>query len=323
MPRKTLIFGNGLGMALDNEAFALDRALKQVWENDGILSEGQRDLIRLCLPEDTEFKRPSSEDDLDLLQRVLSACDFLDGFDDVAGAHWLSEEGRAFPPAIRRFVHQVAACFHNTGHELPEEFASPLCDFLHKTKSHVATLNYDPLLYQCFLNADVLAGYNGDLIDGMINKGFETNNLDRRNPEDLGWYLHLHGSPLFYDAKNGRVRKLTRNRLDNEVKESTHLVLTHVRHKQSIIATSSLLSAYWRYLGHALKETEEVILIGYSGYDEHLNDFITRRINGFNVRVVEWASARPNDDRSAYWKRKLKTPVEVEQYESILEFVDW
>lgn len=323
MPRKTLIFGNGLGMALDHLAFALDRALEQVWDNDEVLTDEQRALIRICLPDDTEFERPSSEDDLDLLQRVLSACDFLDEFEEVAEAHWLSEQGKAFPPAIRRFVHQVAACFHNTGLELPDEFTEPLCGFLHDSKSHVATLNYDPLLYECFLNTGVLEGYNGDLIDGMTNAGFQKDNLYRRNPQNLGWYLHLHGSPLFYDAPNGRVRKMPRYRLADRIVESTHLVLTHVRHKQSIIATSSLLTEYWKFLARALKESEEVMLVGYSGYDGHLNSFISRRTNGLNIRIIEWSQAQPGNDRPRYWERKLKAPVQVEQYDSILEFTDW
>lgn len=323
MPRKTLIFGNGIGMALDPQAFALDGALAEVWEDNDVISDEQRGLIRACLPDDTEFDRPSSEDDLDLLQRVLSACDFLSELNGVAGAHWLSEQGRSFPPAIRRFIHQVAACFHKTAIVLPEAFAEPLCNFLHATKSHVATLNYDPLLYDCFLESRILDGYNGDLIDGMTNAGFRKNNLYRHNPASMGWYLHLHGSPLFYDAPNGRVRKMSRRQLNDVVVESTHLVLTHVLHKQSIIATSTLLTEYWKFLSRSLKESEEVILIGYSGYDKHLNSFISRRNDGLSVRVIEWSRAQPDNDRAAFWAEKLQADVHIEQYDSILEFTDW
>jgi len=140
----------------------------------------------------------------------------------------------------------------------------------------------------------------------------------------LGWYLHLHGSPLFYDAANGKVKKLPRHQLASTIVESMHLVLTHVRHKQSIIATSSLLTEYWKFLARALKESEEVVLVGYSGYDSHLNNFISRRADGLTIRVVEWSGAQPdNDNRSEYWETKLKTPATVERYDSILEFIDW
>lgn len=323
MPRKTLIFGNGLGMALAPQAYSLDRALRVIWEDNAFLSGEQKGLIQACLPEGTEFDRPSDENDLDVLQRVLSACDFLDEFDDVEGAHWLSEHGRSFPPAIRRFIHQVAACFHATGFELPEDFTIPLCDFLHNTKSHVATLNYDPLLYDCFLERNVLAGYRGDLIDGITNYGFQKENLYRHHPDNLGWYLHLHGSPLFYDAPNGRVKKLPRGRLNEAVVESTHLVLTHVRHKASIISTSPLLSEYWKFLARALTESEEVLLVGYSGYDSHLNSFISRRNNGFELRVVEWIGAQPDNDRDAFWSERLRAQVAVERHNSILDFSAW
>ncbi|MBO9400721.1 SIR2 family protein [Shimia sp. R9_3] len=322
MTRKTLIFGNGLGMGLSPELFSLDNALAYVWEDD-ILSDAQKGMIRACLPEDTEYERPSSEEDLYVLQRVLASCDFLDGIELEDEAHWLSEHGREFPSSIRKFVHQVACCFHDTGEELPYEFVEPLTDFIHETKSHVATLNYDPLLYEAFLGSHVLRGYNGDLIDGMTRTGFSKNNMMRKNPDRLGWYLHLHGSPLFYDAPNGRIKKFRRHQLIGEQVDSTHLVLTHVRHKTAIISASSLLSEYWRFLGKALKESSEVVLFGYSGYDTHLNNQLASRCANKHVRVVEWSGSQPDNDRLAYWRDKLKNDVEVVHLDSILDFVDW
>lgn len=52
MPRKTVIFGNGLGMALDHQAFSLDRALSVVWDDPDMLSDAQKELICNCLPDD-------------------------------------------------------------------------------------------------------------------------------------------------------------------------------------------------------------------------------------------------------------------------------
>lgn len=323
MPRKTLVFGNGLGMALDHEAFSLPRALEQVWEDPDLLSDEQRDLIRACLPDDTELGRPSSEDDLDLLQRVLASCDFLNDFEIDGGAHWLSEHGRAFPPAIRRFIHQVACRFHRTGCELPDHFAEPLINFVHQTKSHVATLNYDPLLYEAFIREGVLTGYNGDLIDGLTGNGFAEQNLHRHNEDRLGWYLHLHGSPLFYDGRDGRVKKLRRPWLNNRVIESTHLVLTHVKHKTSIISASEILSSYWKFLRRALAESEELIFFGYSGYDSHLNLFISRFAPDRPVRIVEWSQSQPDNDRQGYWTGRLKRQVALTSLDNILTFQDW
>lgn len=262
MPRKTIVFGNGIGMALSIDSFSLDVALTSVWEDGNLLTDDERALIRHCLPDDREEDWPSSEVDLDMLQRVLSACDFLAEIDDIDGLHWLSERGREFPPAIRRFVHQVACRFHNTELHLPETFANPLCRFIERTKSHVATLNYDPLLYEKFIDEGILDGYNGILIDGITGNGFQPDNLYRNQQENLGWYLHLHGSPLFYDGPDGRVRKFPRPRLREQIVASTHLVLTHVIHKPSIIAASDLLSEYWKYFERALTESQELVVIG-------------------------------------------------------------
>jgi len=323
MPRKTLLFGNGLGLALSDQAFSLDSALDVVWRDENALSAEQRELIRGCLPSDTELQRPSSEDDLDMLQRVLASCDFLDSIAIDGEAHWLSTEGREFPAAIRRFVHRVACCFHNTGYELPRSFSDPLQRFIHDTKSHVATVNYDPLLYDSFLRSRVLSGYSGDLIDGVTNAGFRPANLFRRDPERLGWYLHLHGSPLFYDGDDGRVRKMGRGSLVGGVVDSTHLVLTHVRHKGAIVSSSEILSEYWSYFERALRESSEIIVFGYSGYDTHLNEILARFSNKVRMRVVEWSRSQPSMNRTGYWFEKLKSDIDLVQLEDVLSFTDW
>lgn len=323
MPRKTLIFGNGLGMALSADAFSLGNALDAVWADAEALNDNQRNLIVGCLPPDTELGRPSSEEDLDVLQRVLASCDFLDSINIDGGAHWLSTEGRVFPSAIRKFIHRVASYFHDTNHVLPEDFAEGLGHFLDQTRSHVATLNYDPLLYDCFLNSNLMRGYNGCLIDGITNAGFRSENLFRRDKDRLGWYLHLHGSPLFYEGVGGLIKKMRRRELAMEAIESTHLVLSHVKHKTSIISSSYILSEYWKYLVRALEESSEIMLFGYSGYDTHLNEIVARHAKGRQVRVVEWVGSQPNNDRAAYWADRLKSEVDLVQLDNVLQFDDW
>jgi len=191
------------------------------------------------------------------------------------------------------------------------------------TKSHVATLNYDPLLYDCFLTERILTGYSGDLVDGLTNSGYRTQNMYRRDANRLGWYLHLHGSPLFYDGANGQVRKLRRPQLAGEVIDTTHLVLTHVRHKMPIIGASSILSDYWRFFGRALQESEEIVLLGYSGFDAHLNLAIARHSPELDIKVVEWVGSQPGGDRGDYWRDKFKKDVELVGLDNILDFTDW
>lgn len=50
---------------------------------------------------------------------------------------------------------------------LPDEFVRPLIAFIQDTRSHVATLNYDALLYRPMISEEILRGYNGELVDGF------------------------------------------------------------------------------------------------------------------------------------------------------------
>jgi len=96
---------------------------------------------------------------------------------------------------------------------LPIGFENSVVDYVRETKSHVATLNYDKLLYQSLIENEILSGFDGTLVDGMLNRGFDEKALERRYGKDFGYYLHLHGSPLFYEHR-GNVRKWQRHELD-------------------------------------------------------------------------------------------------------------
>lgn len=321
MSRKTLIFGNGLGMALDPVFFSLDNAIGRVWETDGVLGEGGRELVRQCLVDDGEVDRPHGEADLDNLQLVVSACDLLRriGEGDI---HWLSDHGRQFPDAVRKFLYRTALHFHQRGIGLPAEFTHPLAAFVHETRSHIATLNYDNLLYQPMIEAYVLNGYSGALVDGLVSTGFSSENLERKYDRTFGYYLHLHGSPLFVE-RDGAIIKLRQGELDEEDEVvGSHIVLTHVKHKETIISASRLLSSYWEYLSFALSESEAVVLVGYSGSDNHLNALLRSRAPA-KIRVVEWTGEEEARDRDQFWTELLGRPVELTRLESILSFTDW
>ena len=204
MARKTLVFGNGLGMALDANYFALDRAIGDVWNADDLLSTSSKQLICHCLPED-QNDRPHGEEDLDILQLALSACEFL-GRIAEARIHWLSEDGKAFPVAVRQFIYQTAMKFHGHPQGLPDAFVDALAAFIRDSKSHVATLNYDNLLYQPLIEREVLKGYSGALVDGFHNSGFDYDHLERKYGRTFGYYLHLHGSPLFVERDDATYK---------------------------------------------------------------------------------------------------------------------
>lgn len=316
MPRKLLIFGNGIGMALNADHFSLGNALELVWHRPDFLTDEQKRLISLCVGNDGP---PATEDEMDQLHRVMTSCRTLCDInnDDL---HWLTDEGRAFPEETARYIHKVATYLHNCPHVLPEEFVGPLISFLSTTRSHVATLNYDRLLYDAMLDSRILRGYDGPLIDGIVNNGFNSDNLTRLYRRSFGYYLHLHGSPLFYNEGHS-IYKYTRAEMASEPDEcSRHIVLTHVKHKKSVIAASRLLSAYWEYLHFALNEAREVIFFGYSGLDTHLNELIKLQARTQRIRVVEWTGAGHD---LAYWTQKLGRVDELIQLDNILTFNEW
>lgn len=332
MPRSTIVVGNGLGMALDSEFFKLDNAMDEVWSQPDCLTSVQKDQIKQCINIHGVDDRPHSEEHLDTLHIAVMSCKFLHGISS-SNVVWLSTEGQNFPFAIEKFITSTAWYFHHYPGALPQSFLQPLADYLIKTETHIATLNYDNLLYRSLYNMGVLYRYDSALVDGFYSPekgGFSANNLERKYKNTFGYYLHLHGSPLFID-QNGVTVKQSLS-APNESISTQHLVLTHVNHKTSVIESSPLLSAYWQYFNSGLIESEKIILFGYSGYDLHLNQKIKENLlgiteEGFGVKkvvVVEWEGAGPEKKRQAFWQETLNLEkIKLIRMSNILDFQDW
>ena len=321
MARSLLIFGNGLGMALNSDYFRLACGLNAAWNATNTFTPEHKRLVASAIPGVSDEQYPESEEQLDRLQMALVASNFLRAF-ETKDVRWLTDTSRELPTAFRRFVHAVAVYFHESGLHLPLAFMEPLADYIGKTRSHIAVLNYDNLLYDGLKSFNLLRGYQGALIDGFWRStGFQTSNLERHAGRDsLGWYLHLHGSPLF--VGNDKMMGTARDFLDPTAE--SHIVLTHVHHKPSIIDSSHILSEYWRRLNQALDEAEHVILFGYSGEDLHLNEKIISAATGKRVFIVEWAGTGDRAARYHYWATRLKgMRLELNALGNILDFTEW
>lgn len=196
--------------------------------------------------------------------------------------------------------------------------------FTYRQQNPVQVDRASSLLYNSFIDHDVFGPYNNTyLVDGMIGAGFSADALERKFGRNFGYYLHLHGSPLFVN-RDEQVVKLSRNDLTLNVSEaSEHIVLTHVKHKPSVIAASHVLSTYWDYLRFALSEVEEVILFGYSGLDTHLNILLRPYLKTIRLRVVEWSGAGDPESRRLYWQRTLGNVYELNRPDSITGFDQW
>ncbi len=319
MERKLIIFGNGLGMSIDPSHFSLTTALNDIWNMDGFLTSEQQQLIERCLG---RAGAPTGEHELDLLHQAVAHCSSLNRI-GMGSVHWLTTDGQYFPEVTARYIHKVATKLHNYDGELPDSFEQSLVEFIKSTRSHVATLNYDKLIYNSFITNDIFNGYNGYLVDGMLSRGFSPDAMERKYGNNFGYYLHLHGSPLFVNQNNG-VIKLARELLTLDRNEaSEHIVLTHVKHKPSVIAASYVLTTYWEYLQFALSEATEIILFGYSGLDKHLNFLLRPYLNTKTLRVIEWAGAGEQQEREQYWSSKLGQAVSVTRFTNITDFTTW
>jgi len=77
MERSTIIFGNGLGMALDPDYFSLKSALYKVWNDTNLLSDAQKRLIQTALPGTSDEVYPEGEEQLNDLQVAIFASELL------------------------------------------------------------------------------------------------------------------------------------------------------------------------------------------------------------------------------------------------------
>jgi len=320
--RKALIFGNGLGMALNPDAFNLTRVMHDVWNLAHFLTPYDKRLISLTLG--SEHAIPQNEQQLDVLHQAVTACKTLKRILSP-DLHWLTEHGQRFPVAVAKYIHMVASRLHLTDADLPQPFITALADFIRNTNSHVATLNYDRLLYGEFIDRGILAGFDGNLLDGITNAGFNPSNLERRYGRTFGYYLHLHGSPLFYTDANAQIHKLQRHEISTfTANPSEHIVLTHVAHKRAVISASPILTVYWHYLHRALQEATQIVVVGYSGFDTHLNELIAMYGAYKHIRVIEWAGNHNHQLRLLQWQTAFKTTnIQLDLYANILDNRVW
>ncbi|CAD0184002.1 hypothetical protein RUESEDTHA_00880 [Ruegeria sp. THAF57] len=331
MTKKLVIFGNGLGRSFDNEFYQLERALKASWDEKGVLDEEQKKLICNCLEDDIiedELKAPTSEEQLKNLQKILDACDMIKTFEARDGAPdlgWLSEHGKRFPIAIRKYFHHAASQFHNPNKRLPEQFASQLRKFVRSDRPHIATLNYDDLLYECFTDTDVFQEHM--LRDGFFGEFNIERHRQFHDTNKEGWFLHLHGSPLFVN-RNGSPRKILRSQLFNYLgNNSVHLVLTNAKSKPAVISNSQILSEYWSELAKILEKPSDVTLFGYGGDDLHLNKLLAEANDDTTIRIVCREGSKTKDQAEKFWRGRLspksENKIAVTQVSKLNEFDGW
>ncbi len=308
-------------MAIDPSHFSLYEAMQSVWNDQKVLSPTHRELIGACLPSSSE-EGPKSEEDLQLLQEVTAACILLNGI-RTDKYHWLSPHGISFPDSVLGFTYLVAdrICrFEFTAQKSSvswSQFREKLRGFLIRERPHVVTLNYDDLVGEIISSEPLLS----DLYkSGFVNGRFARKNLIRSSDEkECSWFLKLHGSPYIYTAKDNSIRVSSRTHEEDINTSTMHLVLSHVSKKEILIDASPLLREYWDFFTIALRDSEEILIIGYSGNDTHLNHLLRNNPN-LKVRLVEWVGAGGQAVRRKFWEDTVGRGFDYVPMEDILDF---
>jgi hypothetical protein len=320
--KTTILFGNGIGRAIDNDYFNLANVINHVFLT---FEEDQRNLIEL-----NQGHPPLNEEEFDRFHQVLTCCNKLKSFETNKNI-FLTDNASRFPNVYSNFIKLIAMRLYDFNNESSNlfyiNFISGLVDFLKSHACHVATLNYDKLLYKPFVINEILKGYDGYLIDGVWNEsdGYQDEHMRRNNEKKLGWYLHLHGSPIYYSKQN-KIFKFDYDNPFDDKATFNHLVIGPTKVKPYLIIESELLSSYWNYFQRALEESETLILFGYSGNDKHVNKICSNCDNLKNIIIVEHnhnnESEEASDNREEFWSGQLgksNSKILIKRYLNILD----
>lgn len=307
----TILIGNGLGMAIDSEHFRIDQGLRYAWSQ---LSNDHQNRIKNLITDKSEL---NSEEQLDKHYSVIQACLMLNKIEQHSNLKWLHADAKNFPDNFHSFIANTAwhyfdyLNFDNVTNQNLNKFITNLKAYIAKNNTHLATLNYDGLIYDKIVNTEVMNNQGGNLIDGFYVKtdGFHPSHLLGDN---RCYYLHLHGSPLFYtDLENDIINKDSYNTYQanksNNKYLREHLILCKTSLKMSRISSSQLLNAYWYFFKRALLQSQKIILIGYSGNDLHVNTEISNVRGGREIIIVEYSDQRMDKKtREKEWDVKLQ-----------------
>lgn len=295
----TLVVGNGLGMALAPNHFPLQMGLEAAWNN---YSNEEKALISL----NTNIM-PTTENQLEDNHKLMTACHKLLEFPEL---DLLSQNGMGYPDLYRDFIYKTALHFFNFGGSLPEEFINSLVNLI-QTGCHIVTLNYDKLLYSALVERHILRGYNGALVDGITDAGYHYENM-LRTYNQFNWYLHIHGSPIFYTA-NSEIYKCSYYAVPSSAHQADekyeHIVLAQTQLKPEIISNSPILGSYFDFFSKALLESSCIYIFGYSGEDIHINNELknwalerSKSLDSLEINIIQWSGAHQNEE---YWKSKI------------------
>lgn len=311
------MIGNGLGRAIDNEYFELEKGMDKAWES----LEGYPKIREIISSIIDPKEKPEKEQDLKEIQKnIFYLIQIRQAYEKLTTG--IKKDILTDPEKIEKQYYKyllfVAKYFSDYKDEETSDEASKFLkgfsDYIETNRPHIATLNYDTILYRHFIKTKIVDGFKGSLADGIADNGFQEGFLYPRFDNNYGCYLHLHGSPLFYTDKDGKIKKNAHDNgafapVEDDGNERHHIILCHPEQKYELIQHSSLLSIYFNFFKTALEEAENIIIIGYGGMDEHINDAIRNSMKNKSKKIYIVERSDPDisdNEKKKFWVSALK-----------------
>ncbi len=279
------LFGNGLGRDFDNKGFATESILQHLFEDSSELkSEAKVFFAKLF-----QSGFPKSEEELGLLEEFNDALDVIENLSVEKADLFTNKSFKdEFTTNFKELKHKFIKYIYDTSIKVIRasesngygDFAEKLRAFIKDTSPTIATLNYDTLLYNAFLEdelfREIFTNKETGYTDGFLRK--KTDSLPKfegdffflaktRKP-----YLHLHGA-YFYTQKNTDIIEKQHKDYRPNPNDEPFVILTSQKKKIQRVFSSpkDLLRIYSGYFFEKLIEANHIIIFGYSGGDEYLN----------------------------------------------------
>lgn len=345
----TILIGNGLGRAICPEEFTLSHAMRIVEQSNYTKLKSIYEKFKRKFPPTSEAELYETQEllfALDQIKQALKIAQNLfpntEDFDEIFKPVELLENIHNYEGDFKSYCFEIANYFYQRSLELSKsnnvhlnQFIAKLAEFIigrGRDNTHLATLNYDSFLYYNMLGSNLKNNqYIGEsfkaeaenmygdykatyLCDGFWVKrdGFHEDHLNAKDNNKFALYLHLHGSPLFYEDKYGNINKLSTNEeidwyLQNKTRR--HFILSSTEHKQNLIEQSYVLKTYFDRFNGIVRNSTRIMILGYSGKDIHINKTLKQNPSA-KFTIVEYdknekGTQYTESERKRYWITQL------------------
>lgn len=343
---KVLVFiANGVGRAVDSELLTLSSGIEKGLKS---LNNTEKDIIKefisLYTKDDisaeniTNVINNEENEILAYINMVSMLTRMIKTGKGKLKERFVSQQFGDLANTINKFIYNVADSYNTEKikrngiyPENFEGFAQSLGGFIYKNKAHLATTNYDDLLYRYFLDVQIKTGENTEAFimnpskNTILSDGFTKTNsgiqfdFSNHDLNSTSWYMHLHGSSRFHSKfGSGNVFKSYKKYDSNHV---PHIILNHFNLKEFEINLNPILHRYFDLFGKALAKINALYIIGYGGYDKHINNIVMNANDKCKIIIIERAQQDMN--KNDLWRDLKSSNLDItleNSFENILDY---